>query len=99
MPNTGRFFVLALDADRDTAGAIAQIRSMALRCEACGEVTRTEGTQIARLSGGTVLACAHCGATQAVANARLEECDHVVTVASPATATASPRPLPGRGRG
>jgi len=99
MPNTGRFLVLALDADRDTAGVIAQIRSMALRCEACGEVTRTEGTQIARLSGGTVLACAHCGATQAVANARLEECDHVMAVASPATATASPRPLPGRGRG
>ncbi len=99
MPNTGRFFVLAVDADRDLAGAIVQIRSMALRCEACGEVTRTEGTQIARLSGGTVLACAHCGATQAVANARLEECDHVMAVASPATATASALPLPGRGRG
>jgi len=99
MPNTGRFFVLALDADRDPAGAIVQIRSMALRCEACGEVTSTEGTQIAHLSGGTVLACAHCGATQAVANARLEECDHVMAVASPATATASALPLPGRGRG
>ncbi|MBK0055859.1 hypothetical protein [Stenotrophomonas sp. S39] len=99
MPNTGRFFVLAVDADRDPAGAIVQIRSMALRCEACGEVTRTEGTQIARLSGGTVLACAHCGATQAVANARLEECDHVIAVASPATASASALPLPGRGRG
>ncbi|WP_279325621.1 hypothetical protein [Stenotrophomonas sp. SPM] len=43
MANTGRFFVLALDADRDPAGAIVQIHSMALRCEACGEVTRTEG--------------------------------------------------------
>lgn len=99
MPNTGRFFVLAVDADRDPAGTIVQIRSMALRCEACGEVTRTKGTQIARLSGGTVLACAHCGATQAVANARLEECDHVIAVASPATASASALPLPGRGRG
>lgn len=99
MPNTGRFFVLAVEADKDPAGAIVQIRSMALRCEACGEVTRTEGTQIARLSGGTVLACAHCGATQAVANARLEECDHVMAGASPATATVSAQPPPGRGRG
>ena len=99
MPNTGRFFVLALDADRDAAGAIVQIRSMALRCEACGEVTRTEGAQIARLEGGTILACAHCAATQAVANARLEECDHVMAVTSPAIAAAHPVPAPGRGRG
>lgn len=99
MPNTGRFFVLALDADRDPAGAIVQIRSMALRCEACGEVTLTEGAQIARLDGGTILACTHCGATQAVANARLEECDHVMAVTSSAVATTGVAPLPGRGRG
>ncbi len=99
MPNTGRFFVLALDADRDPAGAIVQVRSMALRCEACGEVTRTDGAQIARLDGGTILACTHCGATQAVANARLEECDHVMAVTSPAIAVTGGLPLPGRGRG
>lgn len=99
MPNTGRFFVLALDADRDPAGAIMQIRSMALRCEACGEVTRTAGAQIARLDGGTILACTQCGATQAVANARLEESDHVMAVTSPAVAATRELPLPGRGRG
>lgn len=94
MPNTGRFFVLALDADRDAAGAITQVRSMALRCEACGEVTRTEGEQIARMNGGTVLACTHCGATQAVANARLVECDHLL----PAASAAEPASLPARSR-
>jgi len=93
MANTGRFFVLALDADRDPAGAIVQIRSMALRCEACGEVTRTEGAQIPRLDGGTILACTQCGATQAVANARLEECEHVMAVTSSAVATTGVRPL------
>lgn len=99
MANTGRFFVLALDADRDPAGAIVQIRSMALRCEACGEVTRTEGAHIARLEGGTILACTQCGATQAVANARLEECDHAMAVTDPAVATTAVAPLPERGRG
>ncbi|WP_188115459.1 hypothetical protein [Stenotrophomonas cyclobalanopsidis] len=99
MPKTGRFFVLALDADRDPAGAIVQVRSMALRCEACGEVTRTEGIQIVRLDGGTILACTHCGATQAVANARLDECGHLLAVTSTAVATIGAAPLPGRGRG
>ncbi|HYQ21939.1 hypothetical protein [Stenotrophomonas sp.] len=100
MPNTGRFFVLALDADRDPAGAIVQIRSMALRCEACGEVTRAADAQIAHLEGGTILACVHCGATQAVANARLEECDNVMAVTSTTASLATSPPTPGgRGRG
>lgn len=96
MPNTGRFFVLAFDADSDPAGAIVDVRSMALRCEACGEVTRSEGAQIARLNGGTILSCAQCGATQAVANARLQECDHVIATAAPVSA--GRMPLPGRRR-
>lgn len=99
MPDTGRFHVLSITADRDAEGAIMQIRSMALRCEACGSVTHTEGAQIAHLSGGTILACADCGATQAVANARLQECDHVMAVAAPAAVAGASLRAPDRDRG
>ncbi len=33
---------------------------------------------LGKIPGGTVLTCNHCGARQAVSNARLDECHHVL---------------------
>ena len=76
MPDTGAFYVLDIDAVTRPDGAIDAVRFISVRCNACQEVTNAEADTLDALPGGTVLACAGCGARQAVSNARLVECEH-----------------------
>lgn len=74
MPDTGHFYVLALDYGADDGRQIRQVNSITVRCNRCRNITRLK--DIERIAGGTVLACSKCGVRQAVSNARLVECDH-----------------------
>lgn len=74
MPDTGLFYILALDYGADDA-RIGHVNSITIRCNRCHHVTRLN-KRIERIEGGTVLTCGKCGARQAVSNARLAECDH-----------------------
>ncbi|MBA0271596.1 hypothetical protein D7U77_02925 [Stenotrophomonas maltophilia] len=78
MPNTGQFYVLALVPVRDEHGNIVHVRQISMRCTACGGITDLSGDVLGKIPGGTVLTCNHCGARQAVSNARLDECHHVL---------------------
>jgi hypothetical protein len=74
MPDTGHFYVLAVDYGADEDGQIRHVNSITVRCNRCHHINRIE--EIERIAGGTVLTCSKCGARQAVSNARLVECDH-----------------------
>jgi hypothetical protein len=39
--------------------------------------------ELETMPGGTLLACAGCGERQAVSNARLVECDHILGTGGP----------------
>jgi len=84
MPDTGMFYVLDIDAVLDEQGRIACITSLAVQCPRFTHVTRSAGADLESTRGGTVLACGKCGARQMVSNARLVECDHILSDGGPA---------------
>ena len=83
MPDTGLFHVIDLEADRDERGHVKHVDAIAIRCNKCRHVTRLGVSNLETMPGGTLLACAGCGERQAVSNARLVECDTVLTQAPP----------------
>ncbi|HCT26859.1 MAG TPA: hypothetical protein DIW85_11670 [Stenotrophomonas sp.] len=78
MADTGFFYVLNIDPMRDQAGNIQSVIAISVRCNSCQHVTHSTGPTLESMPGGTLLACAKCGGRQAVSNARLVECDHVL---------------------
>ncbi len=80
MPNTGLFYVLNLDLalPQSGNGREGYVRSVTVRCNACLRITTLSGQQLGSVVGGTLLTCYGCLAQQAVSNARLVECDHVL---------------------
>lgn len=78
MPDTGLFYVLDLDAVRDRAGNLERVTAISVRCNHCKHITHAKAPELETMAGGTLLACAGCGERQAVSNARLVECDHVL---------------------
>jgi transcription elongation factor Elf1 len=78
MPDTGLFQVIDLDADRDELGTLKNVSAITIRCNRCRHVTHAKAPQLETMPGGTLLACGRCGERQAVSNARLVECDHVL---------------------
>jgi len=78
MPDTGHFYVLALDYTADEQGRIKNVNTITVRCNHCRHVSRAEAG-LEPISGGTLLTCGKCGARQAVSNARLVECDHILS--------------------
>lgn len=78
MPNTGLFYVLDLDAERDEHGALERVMAIRISCNHCRHVTYSKVPDLETMPGGTLLACSGCGERQAVSNARLVECDHVL---------------------
>ena len=78
MPDTGLFHVLDIDPMRDQHGNIQSVIAISVRCNSCQHVTHSTGPSLESMPGGTLLACAQCGGRQAVSNARLVECDHVL---------------------
>ena len=85
MPDTGFFYVLDLDAARDEQGHLEHVNAISIRCNRCRHITHLKVPQLESMPGGTLLACAGCGERQAVSNARLVECDHVLGHAPPAS--------------
>lgn len=81
MPDTGLFYVLDIDPMRDEQGNIQSVIAIRVRCNNCQHVTHSTGPGLESMPGGTLLACAKCGGRQAVSNARLVECDHVLGTA------------------
>jgi hypothetical protein len=77
MPNTGLFHVLELDAATGVDG-IEYVRSVRVRCNTCGGITRLSAGQLGAIPGGTTLVCGDCPSRQTVSNARLVECDDVL---------------------
>lgn len=77
MPDTGHFYVLAIDYATDEAGRIDHVNAITIRCNRCQQVSHADA-DMNRMTGGTVLTCGKCGAHQAVSNARLIECDHIL---------------------
>lgn len=84
MPDTGLFYVVDIEAVLDEQGRIAYISNLAVRCARCTHVTRSAGADLESTPGGTVLTCGKCGARQMVSNARLVECDHILSDGGPA---------------
>lgn len=84
MPDTGLFYVVETESVLDEQGRIAYISSLAVRCVRCSQVTRSTSAELEALPGGTVLTCGKCGARQIVSNARLVECDHILSDGGPA---------------
>ncbi|PJL13323.1 hypothetical protein B9Y72_11295 [Stenotrophomonas maltophilia] len=80
MPDTGLFYVLNIDPMRDQQGNIQSVIAISVRCNSCQHVTHSTGPSLGSMPGGTLLACAKCGGRQAVSNARLVECDHVLGI-------------------
>lgn len=78
MPDTGLFYVLDLDAVRNCDGSLARVTAISVRCNGCKHITHTKAPGLETMPGGTLLACSGCGERQAVSNARLVECDHVL---------------------
>lgn len=78
MPDTGLFYVLNIDPMRDQQGNIESVIAISVRCNSCQHVTDSTGPNLQSIPGGTLLACAKCGGRQAVSNARLVECDHIL---------------------
>jgi len=84
MPDTGLFYVLDLDSTRDSQGNILRVNSLSVRCNKCRHVSHFNAPDLESMPGGTLLKCAGCGERQAVSNARLIECDHVLAAPLPA---------------
>lgn len=78
MPDTGLFYVLDLDVVRRDDGNIAHVDAISVRCNHCKHITHAKAPKLETMPGGTLLACTGCGKRQAVSNARLVECDHVL---------------------
>lgn len=78
MPDTGLFYVLDLDAIRNHDGKLERVTAISVRCNRCKHITHAKVPQLETMPGGTLLACTGCGERQAVSNARLVECDHVL---------------------
>ncbi len=78
MPDTGLFYVLDLEAVRNPDGNLDRVTAISVRCNRCKHITHSRAPQLETMQGGTLLACAACGERQAVSNARLVECDHVL---------------------
>lgn len=78
MPDTGLFYVLDLDATRDASGSLERVNAISVRCNHCQHVTQSAVPKLETLPGGTFLTCAECGERQAVSNARLIECEHLI---------------------
>ncbi|EPK4167806.1 hypothetical protein QEG52_000495 [Stenotrophomonas maltophilia] len=78
MPDTGLFYVLDLDAVRNGDGNLDRVTAISVRCNSCKHITHAKAPELETMQGGTLLACAGCGERQAVSNARLVECDHVL---------------------
>ena len=78
MPDTGLFYVLDIDATQDEHGTLNQVISITVRCNHCKHITHAKAPELETMPGGTLLACSGCGERQAVSNARLVECDHVL---------------------
>ncbi len=83
MPDTGLFSALDLDAVRDRAGNLERVTAISVRCNHCKHITHAKAPELETMPGGTLLACAGCGERQAVSNARLMECDHLLGPVSP----------------
>lgn len=84
MPDTGLFYVVDVDSVLDEQGRVAYLSSLAVRCARCGHVTHSSNTDLESMPGGTVLTCGKCGTRQTVSNARLVECDHILSDGGPA---------------
>ena len=78
MPDTGLFYVLDLDAVRDRDGNLDRVTAISVRCNHCKHITHAKAPELETMPGGTLLACTGSGERQAVSNARLVECDHVL---------------------
>ncbi len=78
MPDTGLFYVMDLDAVRNARGKLERVTAISVRCNHCKHITHSKAPELKTMPGGTVLACSRCGERQAVSNARLVECDHVL---------------------
>ncbi|MBA0399013.1 hypothetical protein D7U83_03960 [Stenotrophomonas maltophilia] len=83
MPDTGLFYVLDLDAVRSLDGNLDRVTALSVRCNRCKHITHTKAPQLETMPGGTLLKCAGCGERQAVSNARLVECDHMLAPTLP----------------
>lgn len=90
MPDTGLFYVLDIDVVRRDEGNIERVNAISVRCNHCRHITHSRTSGLETMPGGTLLACAGCGNRQAVSNARLVECDHVLRHGDPATHAAQP---------
>ncbi|WP_155760458.1 hypothetical protein [Stenotrophomonas maltophilia] len=72
------FYVLDLDAVRDRDGNLDRVTAISVYCNHCKHITHAKAPVLETMQGGTLLACAGCGERQAVSNARLVECGHVL---------------------
>lgn len=88
MPDTGLFYVLDIDVVRRDEGNIERVNAISVRCNHCRHITHSRTPGLETMPGGTLLACAGCRKRQAVSNARLVECDHVLRHDDPATRAA-----------
>jgi hypothetical protein len=77
MPNTGHFYVLAIDLATDVRGRVEAVRSITVRCHRCAETTQMDSTSLGRTPGMVGLTCAACGTYQSVSIARFE-CEHLL---------------------
>ncbi|MNM46898.1 hypothetical protein D3C81_578550 [compost metagenome] len=77
MPNTGHFYVLAIDLATDARGHVEAVRSITVRCHRCTEITQMDPTSLGRTPDMVELICAACGTYQSVSIARFE-CEHLL---------------------